>query len=182
MHAYSLSVQLFATPWPVAYQAPLSIELSRKEYWSGLPPPGESSWPSRLGSNLDFLHFLHWQADSLPLAPLRKPLLSISQTISLSWLKFSNDGWLVHLEWNSGVCPEIQHPVCLGLCICSWRASILSSLLPQWLLHLGHIDPLVPPVYWPSLFSPWPLRQLVYFLEWCFSFCCSNFFYVCVSG
>ena len=29
--------QLFATPWTVARQAPLSVEFSRKEYWMGLP-------------------------------------------------------------------------------------------------------------------------------------------------
>ena len=35
---YSLShVQLFATPWTVACQAPLSTGFSRQEYWSGLP-------------------------------------------------------------------------------------------------------------------------------------------------
>ena len=40
MHAKSLSrVQLFATPWTVARQTPLSIEFSRQEYWSGLPCP-----------------------------------------------------------------------------------------------------------------------------------------------
>ena len=35
--------QLFVTPWTVAYQAPLSMKLSRQEYWSGLPcpPPGD---------------------------------------------------------------------------------------------------------------------------------------------
>ena len=32
-------VQLFATPWTVAYQAPLSMGFSRQEYWSGLPFP-----------------------------------------------------------------------------------------------------------------------------------------------
>ena len=26
-------VQLFATPWTVAYKAPLSMEFSRQEYW-----------------------------------------------------------------------------------------------------------------------------------------------------
>ena len=31
------SVQLFASPWTVAYQAPQSMEFSRQEYWSGLP-------------------------------------------------------------------------------------------------------------------------------------------------
>ena len=30
---------LFAIPWTVACQSPLSMELSRQEYWSGLPFP-----------------------------------------------------------------------------------------------------------------------------------------------
>ena len=30
-------VQLFATPWTTAYQAPPSMGFSRQEYWSGLP-------------------------------------------------------------------------------------------------------------------------------------------------
>ena len=36
-------VRLFATPWTVAYQAPLSMGFSRQELWSGLPfhPPGD---------------------------------------------------------------------------------------------------------------------------------------------
>ena len=40
-------VRLFANPWTVAHQAPLSIGFSRKEYWSGLPfpSPGECSNP-----------------------------------------------------------------------------------------------------------------------------------------
>ena len=35
-------VWLFVTPWAVAYQVPLSMGLSRQEYWSGLtfPSPG----------------------------------------------------------------------------------------------------------------------------------------------
>ena len=32
-------VWLFATPWIVAHEAPLSMEFSRQEYWSGLPFP-----------------------------------------------------------------------------------------------------------------------------------------------
>ena len=36
-------VQLFVGSWTVACQAPLSMEFSRQEYWSGLPfpPPGD---------------------------------------------------------------------------------------------------------------------------------------------
>ena len=30
-------VQLFATPWTIACQDPLSVGFSRQEYWSGLP-------------------------------------------------------------------------------------------------------------------------------------------------
>ena len=33
-------VRLFATPWTVPYQAPLSMGFSRQEYWSGFPSPG----------------------------------------------------------------------------------------------------------------------------------------------
>ena len=32
-------VRLFATPWTVAYQAPLSMGFSSQEYWNGLPFP-----------------------------------------------------------------------------------------------------------------------------------------------
>ena len=42
MHAKSLQLcRLFATPWTVAHQAPLSVGFSRQEHWSGLqcPPP-----------------------------------------------------------------------------------------------------------------------------------------------
>ena len=36
-------VQLFATLWTIAHQAPLSMQFSKHEYWSGLlfPPPGD---------------------------------------------------------------------------------------------------------------------------------------------
>ena len=40
-------VQLFATLWTVAHWAPLSMEFSRQEYWSGLPflTPGDLPGP-----------------------------------------------------------------------------------------------------------------------------------------
>ena len=59
----------FATPWTVAYQAPLSMGLSRQEYWSGMsfPPPGDLSHPGIKPV------FLHWQEGSLPLSHLGSP-------------------------------------------------------------------------------------------------------------
>ena len=38
-------VPLFATPRTVAYEAPLSLEFSRQEYWSGLPFPSPGDLP-----------------------------------------------------------------------------------------------------------------------------------------
>ena len=46
--AHSLShVWLFATPWTVARQAPLSMRFSRQEYWSGWPFPLPDLFGSR---------------------------------------------------------------------------------------------------------------------------------------
>ena len=49
-------VQLFATPWTVARQAPLSMEFSRQEYWPGLPclPPGDFPDPGIKPKSLMF--------------------------------------------------------------------------------------------------------------------------------
>ena len=39
-------VQLFATPWTVAHQAPLFMGFPRQEYWSGLPFPSAGDLPN----------------------------------------------------------------------------------------------------------------------------------------
>ena len=76
MHTWVLShfshVWLFATPWTVADQAPLSMGLSRQEYWSRLPysiPSSSGSSRPRDWTCLRLLHLLHWQMGSLQLAP-----------------------------------------------------------------------------------------------------------------
>ena len=62
-------VQLFAIPWTVARQAPLSMGFSRPEYWSGLlcPTPGDPPNP-RIEPRSPAS-----QADSLPPEPSGKP-------------------------------------------------------------------------------------------------------------
>ena len=56
-------VQLFVTPWTAAYQAPLPMEFSRQEYWSGLPLPSPMSFQIILGSLTsqlsNYAHLLH---------------------------------------------------------------------------------------------------------------------------
>jgi len=47
VHAKVLSrVQLFATLWTVAHQAPLSMGFPKQEYWSGLPFPSPGDLPN----------------------------------------------------------------------------------------------------------------------------------------
>jgi len=62
-------VRLFATPWTVAHQAPLSMGFSRQEYWSGLPFPSPGDLPNLgIESTSPAL-----QADALTSAPPGKP-------------------------------------------------------------------------------------------------------------
>ena len=76
-------VRLFVTPWTVAHQAPLSMEFSRQEYWSGLPlsspgdlpNPGIEPWSPKL------------QADSLPSELPKKKKTSQGNHLSLSHSK-----------------------------------------------------------------------------------------------
>ena len=56
------SVSNFMTPWIVAHQAPLSMEFSRQECWSGLPFPSPEDHPDP-GTEPASPAF---QADSLP--------------------------------------------------------------------------------------------------------------------
>ena len=68
VHAQSLSsVRLFATPWTVACQVPLSMGLPRQEYWSGLPFP----FPGDLPDPGTELVSLALQMDYLPLSHLK---------------------------------------------------------------------------------------------------------------
>ena len=74
MHVCVLShfscVRLFATPWTVTCQAPLSMESSRREYWNGLPcpPPGDLPDPG-----------------IKPVSPVSPTLAGGSFTTSINW-------------------------------------------------------------------------------------------------
>ena len=66
-------VQLFGTPWTVAYQAPPSMGFPRQEYWSGVPfpSPGDLADPgSEPGSPA-------LQADTLPSEPPEATIIII---------------------------------------------------------------------------------------------------------
>ena len=75
-------VCLFATPWTVARQAPLSMGFPRREYWSGLPVASPRDLPNP-GIEPISLYLLHWQAGSSPLGPPGKRSPSALHQFSL---------------------------------------------------------------------------------------------------
>ena len=77
-------VCLFAIPWTVARQAPLSMGFFRQEYWGRLPPPppGDLSDP---GVKPVSHASPHWQADSLPPSHLESPTYMYAHVKFWTW-------------------------------------------------------------------------------------------------
>ena len=65
-HCLNLCHDFFETPWTIAHQATLSMEIPRQEYWSGLPFPSPGDLPNpgiEPGSpalQADSLALSHW--------------------------------------------------------------------------------------------------------------------------
>ena len=78
-------VPLFVTPWTAAHQAPLSIEFSRQEYWSGFSFSIPRIFLTQ-ESNLYVLRLLHWQVDSLPQKHQGSSLIVVASPIAESRL------------------------------------------------------------------------------------------------
>ena len=81
-------VRLFATPWTITYQAPVSMGFSRQECWSGFPFPSPGDLPDpgiEPGSPT-------LQADALSSEPPGNPSFCIARpnlpvTSGISWLR-----------------------------------------------------------------------------------------------
>ena len=67
-------VQLFATLWTIACQDPLSVALSRQEYYSRLPCPSSPGNLPNPGIKPTSLISPELAAGSLPLALTREPI------------------------------------------------------------------------------------------------------------
>ena len=66
-------IQLFATPWTIAHQAPLSTGFSRQDYWSELPCPSPGDLPNP-GTEPTFPASAALQVVLYPLSHLGNPL------------------------------------------------------------------------------------------------------------
>ena len=97
-------VRLFATPWTIAYKAPLSMGFSRQGYWSGLPFPSPEDLPDpgiEPGSPT-------LQADVLPSEPPGKPL-EYTEELYKKGLQFSSVQFSCSVVSNSLQLHEPQH-------------------------------------------------------------------------
>ena len=87
-------VQLFAIPWTVALQVPLSIGFSRQEYWSGLPCPPPEDLPNP-GIKPESSPSPALQVDSLSLSHQGSPQTQYSDTNML----VAQCVWLFKSPW-----------------------------------------------------------------------------------
>ena len=104
-------VWLFATSWTVAHQDPLSMELSRQEYWSGLPFPMPEDLPntgiepaspvSPALAGKFFTHSSTWDAPSFTIISLEKFMMQFLQEPSMQRQCLSRGAWL-ESTWEGG--------------------------------------------------------------------------------
>ena len=86
-------VQLFVTPLTIAHKAPLSMEFSRQEYWSGLPFPSSGDLPdSGIKPRSPVL-----QADTLLSEPPGKPKKKKIILEPVLKLETMTHSWKLHL-------------------------------------------------------------------------------------
>ena len=86
----SLALSDSVATWTVAHQAPLSMEFSRQECWSGLPLPSPGDHPNP-GIEPASAVSPTLQVDSLPGEPLGKPY-HLEGIISLLSVLFGCEG------------------------------------------------------------------------------------------
>ena len=90
-------VSLFVTPWTVAHKAPLSMEFSWQEYWSGLPCPLPEDLLN-LGIKPVPLTPPAFEADSSPLAPPRMQYLFSKTSMIPYSLCLAKEGEIMALQ------------------------------------------------------------------------------------
>ena len=112
--SYFGHVGLYMIPWTVALQAPLSVEFSRWEYWSGLPFPSPEDLPnSAIEPESPAL-----QADSLPVELHGKSFLEAISEMQIKIMSFFQK-----CDWQTS--PVVQW---LRICLPMQRTCVWSLL------------------------------------------------------
>ena len=128
-------VRLFAAPWTVAYQAPLSMGFSRQEYWSGLPFPSPGDLPHpgikpRSPAS---------QADALPSEPPGSPswLRShnfVTQESAVSSLVRQNNKAILFYFPPTSVSKIWCGIKCIETELSAWTSQKMSLLFSHWVM------------------------------------------------
>ena len=106
-------VQLFATPWTAAHQAPPSMGFSRQEYWSGLPFPSPGDLPN---PGIE-LRSPALQADALTSEPqsLKKMKVLVTQRLTFcDPMDCSSPGSSIHGILQAGIVNWVAIPFSRG--------------------------------------------------------------------
>ena len=146
LHAQSLScVSLFVTLWTVAHQAPLSMEFSRQEYWSGLPfspprglpDPGiKSTSPSSVLASRFFNTEPTWEAPNQKVISVQKNYICLisSSILQENKTKFNKTLFNYSFIWNWTNKKFIE--ICFCFC---YSSCIISSVLPLSLQSVKYL-------------------------------------------
>ena len=123
-------VQLFATLWTIACQAPFSMGFSRQEYWSGLScPPPEALPHPEIKPKSPAAPAL--QVDSLPLSHQGSPLTFILDSKYHYFL-------LLLSTWHQWIPQNQEQSLC---CVHPYKSMLFSPIfLILWLACLGIYD------------------------------------------
>ena len=104
-------VQLFVTPWTIAYHASLSMGFSRQEYWSGLPcpPPGDLPDPGIKPTSLTSPALACWFFTSWGKATLYYGW----HEVPCSWILYAFQAGVINSQWisKSPFLPETWVPL-----------------------------------------------------------------------
>ena len=128
-------VQLFANPWTIACQAPLSMEFSHQEYWSELLLFLQRIFPTQ-GSNLCLLHYeqipYHWATRETWISYMHTyspSFLSLPHCLTLKVITESRAHLLLITFWK--LPPEYFSEPCQGIIP---RKFLQKARLPlQWI-------------------------------------------------
>ena len=129
------SLQLFATLWTEACQAPLSMEFSRQESWSGLPcpPPGGLPDPGIEPGSLPSLALADgfFPTSAIWEDPIRLKVRTKSDMIHLCVDIGLDDLMIEHLPGRRHVniaCPQRWGRICTTICD-TWHIHFIFVLL-----------------------------------------------------
>ena len=152
-------VWLFATPWTVACQAPLSLEFSRQEYWSRLPFPSPG----------DILH-----TETEPTSPTLAGTFFTNEPpgkpLNGNMLNMPNSILMLTLQERGHHCPHIPEEeneaqrfsdACTQNQVAQWWRSTCQCRRLKW----GGFNPWVGKISWRKAQQPTPVFRKGYSIQ-----------------